>query len=123
MASGRILVVDDEIALLELLRRYLSRLGYQVDVTADGRGAVALLGNEGAAYASVVLDLNLPGICGEELLAQMLKLSPKLKVLVSSGYPFTPDLFPEGQRERIAYLQKPYSPKQLGDVMRELLDR
>jgi two-component system, cell cycle sensor histidine kinase and response regulator CckA len=115
MGSGRLLIVDDEVALLDLLKRYLERLGYEVDVASTAEDALARFEIDPQRYACVLTDLVLPGIHGEELLERMRAKNPKLKALVSSGYPYEP------QSKKTLFLQKPYLPKMLAETIENLL--
>ena len=62
MAGERVLVVDDEPTVRDVVRRYLERDGYQVEVAADGPSALGALAAR--AFDLVVLDLMLPGVDG-----------------------------------------------------------
>jgi DNA-binding response OmpR family regulator len=66
-ARARILVVEDEPRLGEILRLYLERDGHAVTVVTDGRAAIAAVDAEPVDL--VVLDLMLPGVGGEAVLA------------------------------------------------------
>jgi DNA-binding response OmpR family regulator len=63
--QGRVLVVDDEADLAEMLAWRLRRRGYQVDLMADGAGVMAMAAS--ADYSLFVLDVMLPGIKGLEI--------------------------------------------------------
>jgi len=118
MSAGiRLLIVDDEAALLDLLRRYLERLGYQVDSASNSQDALARFEADPEAYACIVTDLALPGMNGEELIERMRATNPKLRALISSGYPYEPSSKGTG------FLQKPYLPDMLAKAIKELLAR
>jgi CheY-like chemotaxis protein len=63
--SGRVLVVDDDPTVSDVVRRYLERAGYDVDKAADGPTALALAAERPPDL--VVLDLMLPGMSGLEV--------------------------------------------------------
>jgi len=111
----RLLIVDDEPALLGLLQRYLERLGYQVDVAETAQAALAHFETDPGKYACVLTDLNLPGMSGEEMLERMRALWPGLRALVSSGHPYQP------QWAGIGFLQKPYLPAMLAEALEGVL--
>jgi CheY-like chemotaxis protein len=111
----RLLIVDDEPALLSLLRRYLERLGYAVDVAATPQAALTQFESDPGRYACVVADLTLPGMTGEEMLERMRALRPGLRALISSGYPYHP------QSAGIVFLQKPYLPAMLAEALEGVL--
>jgi two-component system cell cycle response regulator len=76
--SGRILVVDDELEILQLEEMILTRAGYEVDTAADGSNALERLA--GADYDLVVLDVMMPGIDGFEV-CRRIKADPRLAAL------------------------------------------
>jgi len=115
MGGARILLVDDEAPLLELLKRYLERLGYEVEACLTPADALKSFDLDPSRYELVLTDLTLPGMSGDEMIAQMRARSPKLRVIVSSGYPYEP------KGKRTAFLQKPFLPKMLAALIEEML--
>jgi len=108
-------LVDDEPGLLELLQKYLERLGYDVDACSTAEDALARFDTDPMRYALVLTDLSLPGISGEEMLGRMRVRSPRLAAIVSSGYPHVP------QSKHTGFLQKPYVPKMLAEMIEKKL--
>jgi CheY-like chemotaxis protein len=113
MFAARLLIVDDEPAVLDLLKRYLERVGYSVEVTSNGEAALDLFQVE--RYDLVITDLNLPGMGGEEMLQRMRERQPSLRALISSGYPHQPIL------RDVGFLLKPYLPKMMVEAIDEML--
>ncbi|HEY1755620.1 MAG TPA: response regulator [Bryobacteraceae bacterium] len=113
----RLLIVDDEPALLSLLERYLERLGYAVDVAATPQAALKRFESDPGRYACILTDLSLPGMTGEEMLERMRALRPGLRALISSGLPYQP------QSAGIGFLQKPYLPAMLVEALESVLGR
>ena len=112
-ARARILVVEDEPRLGEILRLYLEREGHRVTVVADGRAAIAAFDAADAEPIDlVVLDLMLPGLNGEAVLAAI-RDRGDTPVLIASAK--------RSDLERIAglrmgaddYLAKPFNPNEL----------
>ena len=107
---ARILVVEDEPRLGELLRLYLERDGYNVTVVRDGRAAITAV--DAGPVDLVVLDLMLPGVGGEAVLAAIRERGDT-PVLIASAK--------RSDQERISglrlgaddYLAKPYNPHEL----------
>lgn len=104
--TPRILVVDDQRSLLEILQRWLSRGGYEVHVASDGLEAVALA--KEIAFDVVVTDLKMPGIDGLQLLSLFKELDPAIEVIILTGQGTMQDAI-EALREGRAFdfLQKP----------------
>ncbi len=113
--SKLLLLVDDEPALLELLKKYLERLGYQVDEYLTAEDALAQFDANPARYALVLTDLTLPGLGGDEMLDRMRTRHPSLRAIISSGYPYVP------QSKKTLFLQKPYVPKMLAEMIETLI--
>jgi DNA-binding NtrC family response regulator len=115
MSAIRLLLVDDEAAVAELLQKYLERLGYEVDACTAPADALARFEADPQRYGLVMTDLTLPGMDGEQLLNRMRAHNPKLRAIIASGYPYEPRI------RRVTFLQKPFLPKMLADAIeREL---
>jgi DNA-binding response OmpR family regulator len=118
--GARILVVEDEPRLRELLRLYLEREGHSVTDVGDGAAAIAAYDASGADL--VVLDLMLPGLQGEAVLAA-LRDAGDVPVLITSAK--------RSDAERIAglrlgaddYLAKPFNPHELTARVAAILRR
>jgi CheY-like chemotaxis protein len=115
MAAARILVVDDEAPLLNLLKRYLERLGHEVDSCLTPGDALTRFEADPSRYDLVLTDLTLPGMKGDEMLAKMREIKPKLPAIIASGYTYAP------RGKRTGFLLKPFLPKMLADQIAELL--
>ena len=111
----RLLLVDDEAAVLELLKRYLERLGYEVDACTGPEEALARFEALPERYSLVLTDLTLPGISGEELLSRMRRTNPNLRGILASGYPYQPTA------RWVTFLQKPFLPKMLAEAVEQAL--
>ena len=117
---GRILVVEDEPRLRELLRLYLEREGHAVTDVGDGPAAIATFDEAGADL--VILDLMLPGMQGEAVL-EALRTVGDVPVLITSAK--------RSDAERIAglrlgaddYLAKPFNPHELTARVAAILRR
>lgn len=110
----RLLIVDDEPAVLDLLKRYLERVGYAVELSASAEGALVLFEAAPERYDLVITDLKLPGMGGEELLKRMRQLKPALRALIASGYPHRPTL------ANVGFLLKPYLPKMIVESIEQM---
>ncbi len=85
-ASGpyRVLVVDDEVMVRDVVCRMLEEVGYTVAPAADGPAALDLV--RAGRFDAVILDLTMPGMSGREVLAALYALAPALPVIVCSGH-------------------------------------
>ncbi|MBS1825821.1 MAG: response regulator [Acidobacteria bacterium] len=118
---ARILVVDDESALLKLLETYLARRGHEVTCCDRAQKGLDVLDADTGGFDLAVLDHWLPDMSGMDLLHGVLERKPQLPVLVSSGSFMDIDQMPIPPGHRVAFLQKPYLPKMLGTAVENLL--
>ncbi len=117
------MLVEDEGPLLLLLERHLKRLGFDVDAHSTATGALSALAAARDSYNLVVADMGLPDMPGDALLAKMFELCPDLRVLICSGSEFFVSSLPEAIQQRVAFLQKPFAPKELGQKIDDMLAR
>lgn len=82
-----ILLIDDEDAVRAATQRLLRREGYTVLEAGSGEEGLNLFRNVGGMLDAVILDLNLPGMEGGEVLHHLRNLRPEIRVLVWSGLP------------------------------------
>ncbi|MBM4287417.1 MAG: response regulator, partial [Deltaproteobacteria bacterium] len=116
-----ILVVEDEPALRTLLAKMLAVLNYQTTLAADGEEALRLIAGDHLRPDLVITDAVMPKMGGKELLRQLKKFKPDLKVLFMSGYTDSA-IKHQGEIDVDApFLQKPFSLSALGLKIKEVL--
>jgi len=116
MDSPCLLLVDDEPALANLLKKYLERLGYRVDACTHPDAALKLLDENPARYRLLVTDLTLPDMSGEELVLRSRERTPLLRAIIASGYPYEP------RAAGVEFLQKPFQPAALAQAVERILN-
>jgi CheY-like chemotaxis protein len=119
--SERILVVEDDPAVLQSVTRELTALGYEVEAATNGPDALDLLKRE-RRFDLLFADVMLPkGITGVSLAKQARAIDPGLKVLLTSGYP--EEVFERQGRpdEGNLVLRKPYRRKELAETLRRAM--
>ena len=121
MSNPRILLVEDEASLLELIERYLKRQGLDVEAHSSAAAALRRLEESEEPYDMVISDVGLPDMPGDAMVLQMLRNNPALLGLISSGSEYHLGSVPEALRSRVAFLQKPFLPKELADKVQQLL--
>ncbi len=109
---GRALVMDDEAPVREMAASMLRRLGLDVTTTVDGHEVVRAYAealSAGQRYSLVILDLTVPGAMGgKEAIAELLKLDPDVRAVVSSGYSNDPVMAHYREHGFRARVPKPY---------------
>ncbi len=84
--SGTVLVVDDERIVRELASMFLEDMGYHVLTANDGKEGVAVFCDHHKKITGVILDMTMPHMDGKECYAELCKIDPDVKVILSSGY-------------------------------------
>jgi len=118
----RVLVVDDEENVAEVIGGMLSNLGYSVTTAGSGKKAVTLYKKK-PHFDVVILDMNMPVMGGKETYAKLKAVDPNVRIIISTGYSNKSfESSPAGESAE-AFLQKPYQLEELSRTMREVLDR
>ncbi|WP_239489657.1 PAS domain-containing sensor histidine kinase [Luteitalea sp. TBR-22] len=116
--SERVVLVDDDEAILRLMEQALRHKGYGVHAASRADEALALLD----AHSDVdvlVADIVMPGMDGLTMVRQVLDRHARLKVLLVSG--FTPDFDVRALPPRTAFLAKPFTARELAIALQELV--
>ncbi len=123
LASGElVLVVEDDARVRRLTLTRLRELGYRVLESANGREALAVFA-ENPAIDLVFSDLVMPGgMSGYDLLAELRKQQPRLKVLLTSGYAEELAHAERLQAQGVRVLRKPYRIADLANAIRKALN-
>lgn len=111
----KVLVVDDETAICELLKVYLDRLGFQTFVATNGEHALDILKEEEPAI--MTLDIRMPGLNGYEVLQKAKRRHPELLMIVVTGIdvPNMEELLEHSGAHAI--LHKPIDLQKLSDII------
>ena len=126
MSEGlKLLFMDDETRLREIVSKLLRLSGYKVAEAADGSEAIKQFEeamNSGEPFDAVVLDLTIPGgMGGKETIEKLLELDSSVKAIVASGYSNDPVLANFRAYGFSGSLQKPYMVEDLIDKLNEIL--
>ena len=116
----RVMVIDDDRSLLELLSDYLGRLGHEVVALADGRQALAEL--SGSAPDLVVLDVTMPDLDGWQVLARI-RATSQVPIIMLTARGDEPDVLRGFAGGADDYVTKPFSFAQLAARIRAVLER
>ncbi len=117
-----LLIVDDEAPLRELLSTALAGKGYRTTTAATGIEAIDLISDPARVFDAVLLDLNMPGANGVDVMRVIRICRPALRVIVLSGHLTAEariELEKSGQR---CFIQKPYKLDDLGRQLRHTLE-
>jgi len=119
MSSEKILVVDDELFVRELLLEFLSTQGYEVFLADSGEKAVELIQTQPADV--VLLDLKMPGMDGIETLKQIKKIAPEVLAIIMTGYPTIESSIEALRNGACDYVIKPFKLDELKSSIEKAL--
>ena len=117
-----ILLVDDEDFILELGQQILHQSGYKVLTARTGKEALEIYRQRLGAISLVLLDLIMPEMSGKQCMLELIKLDPKAKILMSTGYApdgVSKEAFDLGAR---GFVSKPFDVAEFLQQVRDTLD-
>jgi CheY-like chemotaxis protein len=117
-----ILVVEDELSLLKVLSRVLQRYHYRVLIAASGAEALEVWDEHNGQIDLLLTDIVMPGqMTGQELVKELKKRKPALKVIMTSGYG-AEAIGCDINQDDTSFLPKPYQPHMVAELVRKTLD-
>ncbi len=123
--QGKILVLDDEDSVREVVSRILELTGYEAVGAKNGEEALDLFHQAqeaGRPFAAAILDLTIPGnMGGKKVLEQLLVSNPHLKAIASTGYPDDPIIADFGQYGFKAVIAKPFNMSTLSKILHQVM--
>jgi DNA-binding NtrC family response regulator len=117
MPNADILFVDDDRAILDIVREYLTEVGYRIDVVDNGISALERVQNH--SYPIVFTDIKMPDIDGLELLSAIKEIRPETEVIIVTGHGSMESAIQAMKTGSYDYLQKPFKL----DVLKIIIDR
>jgi len=118
-----ILLAEDNEGLREAAQEMLQRLGYRPILASNGTDAIELFKTNLGHIDLVILDVVMPGLSGPAVYSQMAAIQPDLRVVFATGYTAETASLNSTLEKGVPILQKPYSMKNLGQIVRSTLDR
>src|SRR5579863_10115304 len=117
MQTPRILVVDDEIAVLKYMVTILRRQGYEVHSASDAPAALKTVEKLSCGLNLLITDIVMPGTSGDELVRSLRRICPFVDVLIVTG------ALPESKKGLLNWpiLKKPFRPNSLAEVVKQIL--
>ncbi len=117
----KILLMDDEEAILSATGEMLRFLGYEVEVASHGEAAIALFekaAKAGVPFDAAILDITVPGGMGaQDTMPKLVALHPRVKGIISSGYSTNPMIVDFRSFGYSAVIVKPYGFKELNEAL------
>lgn len=123
--KGRILVMDDEETIREMVMDMLAYLGYKAKAARHGEEAIEMYVQAQQSrqpFDAVLMDLTIPGgMGGEETVKRLLAIDPEARCIVSSGYSTAPVMADYKHYGFVAVIAKPFQIVQLNEVLHKVL--
>jgi CheY-like chemotaxis protein len=123
--TRRVLVMDDEETVRNLVSRMLQRSGFTAATAPDGQKAIELYRQAreaGTPFAAVIMDLTIPGgMGGKEAIKALLAIDPQVRAIVSGGYAGDPVMASFADYGFKGIAAKPYTQAELRSVLEEVL--
>jgi len=118
---NKILVVDDEDVIRELIFDVVTSKGYEVILASDGNEGYEQFKNHWPEISLVILDIIMPGMDGKELYEKIKDINPSMKVLITSGYS-KPNVKAELIKMGVnGFLPKPFNIIELTDLLQKII--
>ncbi|RKZ33996.1 hypothetical protein DRQ33_03090 [bacterium] len=124
---AKILLMDDEEQILEIVKSILESVGHKVETAINGKIAIEKYSKakeQGKPFDVVILDLTVPGAMGgKEAIKELIQIEPDIKAIVSSGYSNDPVMANYKEYGFSAILSKPYRPNQIIEIVAEIISK
>ncbi|MGE5252999.1 MAG: GAF domain-containing protein, partial [Planctomycetaceae bacterium] len=121
--NERILFVDDEEIIVQSVRNMLERLGYKVTTVTDSEDALKLFSAKPSEFDLVMTDQTMPGMTGEDLGKEVMRLRPGIPVILCTGYS---DLVSSEKALTMGFqgfIMKPFTLRESAELVRRMLDQ
>ncbi|HSD95458.1 MAG TPA: ATP-binding protein [Syntrophales bacterium] len=118
----RILLVDDGKTVLDIGQDLLRQYGYETILADGGEKAIEIYSKEKDRIDLVILDLIMPGMGGQKCFQELLKINPRIKVIISTGASAEEQVREAFNPHPVGYVSKPYQLKDMLSKVREVLD-
>ncbi|MBI5634187.1 MAG: response regulator [Nitrospirae bacterium] len=115
----KILVIDDEEIVRELLTDVFSESGFQVMTAENGLAGLEHIRQPGSRYDLVIIDMSMPGMGGIEVCRELRKLKPDQKIMIATGNYSTDDELSEMKKNGVEHvLRKPFNFNEMIGLLR-----
>ena len=123
--KGKILVMDDEETVREVISQMLQHMGYDVELAHEGQEAIDLYRSAiemGKSFDAVILDLTVPGAMGgKETIAKLREIDPDVKAIIASGYSVDPVMSNYKNFGFSGIIVKPFNIQKLARTLSDVL--
>jgi PAS domain S-box-containing protein len=118
----RVLFVDDEEIIVQSMRNMLERLGYKVTTVTESEEALKLFSGKPSEFDLVITDQTMPGMTGQELGKEFMRIRPDIPVILCTGYS---DMISSEKATAMGFrgfVMKPFTLRESAELVRRVLD-
>lgn len=119
--KGTVLIVEDETPVRLFSMNALMNKGYNIFEAVNGESALEIIKEHGEQINIIITDVIMPGMNGPEMIEEVLKDYPNMKVIFVSGYAEDEFMKTYGDNRQFNFMPKPYTLKQLASKVKEVL--
>ncbi len=119
--SLRVLFVDDEAPIRDVMRIELPRMGHEVTLCEDGKAALAAIDKN--TFDAAIIDLRMPGIPGWDVVAHLRSVSPETDIIISTGHGNMEDAIQALRRGVYDFLTKPTKLAAIASILQRVADK
>lgn len=121
MKGKPILIVDDEKNIRLTLSQAIEALGLEIDTAINGEEALTKLKEK--EFGLILLDLKMPGMDGMEVLHQVSKIRPDIRIIIITAHGTIDSAVEAMKLGAVDFIQKPFTPKEIRDLVSRVIDR
>jgi putative nucleotidyltransferase with HDIG domain len=122
LQDKKILVVDDEAQIREILANALSYLGYNPATAADGSEAIDLINRKHEEFAAIICDLKMPKVSGDQVVEFVTRNHPIIPIIILTGFAQLDMALDHIRMGAFDYMTKPFKIKELAMIIQRALD-
>ena len=117
----RVLFVDDEAPIRQVMQKELARMGHDATICEDGR--VALKALEEHSFDAAIIDLRMPGLTGWDVIEHLQKVAPDTEIIISTGHGSLDDAIQALRRGAYDFLTKPTKLVEVQNVLHRIAEK
>jgi len=121
--TERILFVDDEKAMIDLVKVMLERLDYKVTTRISSIDALEAFRNKPDAFDLVITDMTMPKMTGKDLAQELMAIQPDIPIILCTGFSEKIDKRRADEMGISAFVMKPIVMRDLANIIRNVLDK
>ena len=118
-----VLLVDDEVVIINVVKAILEGMGYNVLIARCGEEAIEVYKKNGQEIDLVLLDMSMPFMGGSETYDSLKEVNPDVKVLLTSGYSIDGQAAEILERGCDGFIEKPFTINELSQKLRGVLEK